>query len=118
MQPGPSPDCVSSRHTTQRVLILPKKKHALTGKQATAAGQSALPPGADDGGELKDFVDNYLALADQALGFMRRPGPQPELTVSTCLYCQHTLAASNLKLLAFAESLHVCPVKRSPNSHE
>jgi len=50
---------------------------------------------------------------------MRRPGPNNQLTISTCLHCQHTIAASNLKLLAFAENLHVCPAKQpAPSAHK
>ncbi|HET7751537.1 MAG TPA: hypothetical protein VFK81_19250 [Terriglobales bacterium] len=45
---------------------------------------------------------------------MRRPGPNHHLTISTCVHCQHTIAATDLKLLAFAENLHVCPAKREP----
>jgi hypothetical protein len=65
----------------------------------------------EEPGELKQFVENYLTLADKALGFNRRPGPN-HLTISTCLYCQHTIAATSLKLLAFAEGLHACPARR------
>lgn len=112
--PTPRPDCVSRRQTTQQVSILPKKKHLQTGQEEAGAPEPArLPASPEDSGELKEFVDNYLTLADKALGFMRRPGPNGELTISTCLYCQHTMAASNLKLLAFAENLHVCPAKQS-----
>lgn len=101
------------------MFILPKKKHLQTDKEETAPVRA----GAGSGGgeepelsELKEFVDNYLTLADKALGFMRRPGPNNQLTISTCLHCQHTIAASNLKLLAFAENLHVCPARR-PAGH-
>jgi hypothetical protein len=93
---------------------LPKRKHLQTSKEEnTLPAEPSGSLGADDPGELKDFVDNYLTLADKALGFRRRPGPTGQLTISTCLYCQHTLAASNLKLLSFAENLHVCPGKPS-----
>lgn len=91
---------------------LPKKKQVQTDKAET------LPPAAfprqatEDPGELQEFVDNYLTLADKALGFMRRPSPNNQLTISTCVHCQHTIAATDLKLLAFAENLHVCPAKR------
>lgn len=74
-------------------------------------GTSAPAAGSDDPTELKEFVENYLVLADKALGFMRRQGPN-QLTISTCVHCQHTIAASNLKLLSFAENLHVCPAKK------
>jgi hypothetical protein len=104
---------VSRRHTTQQVFILPKKKHGQTAQEEPAP-QAAFPrPVADEPGELQEFVDNYLTLADKALGFMRRPGQNSQLTISTCVHCQHTIGATNLKLLAFAENLHVCPLKRS-----
>jgi hypothetical protein len=104
---------VSRRHTTQQVFILRKKKHVQT-DQEEPAPQAAIPRlVADEPGELQEFVDNYLTLADKALGFMRRPGPNSQLTISTCVHCQHTIGATNLKLLAFAENLHVCPAKRA-----
>jgi hypothetical protein len=104
---------VSRRHPTQQVLILPRKKHLQIGKE-TALHQSSVParPATDDPGELQQFVENYLDLADKALGFIRRPGPNHQLTVSTCIHCQHTIAATNLKLLAFAENLHECPARQ------
>ncbi|HKU21395.1 MAG TPA: hypothetical protein VJQ50_10310 [Terriglobales bacterium] len=105
---------MSRRRTTQQVFILPRKKHLQIEQEQTAPQSAASGSGgADEPNELQEFVDNYLTLADKALGFMRRPGPNHQLTISTCLHCQHTIAASNLKLLAFAENLHVCPAKRS-----
>lgn len=105
---------MSRRHTTQQVFILPRKKRLHTDQEETGAAESpTLPAAPEESGELKEFVDNYLTLADKALGFMRRHGPGGALTISTCLYCQHTIASSNLKLLAFAENLHVCPAKPS-----
>jgi hypothetical protein len=111
---------VSRRRTTQQVFILPKRKHFQTEKGKTAPASAVSgSAGADEPSELKEFVDNYLTLADKALGFMRRPGPNNQLTISTCLHCQHTIAASNLKLLAFAENLHVCPAKQpAPSAHK
>jgi hypothetical protein len=108
-----APNSVSRRRTTQQVFTLPRKKHLQTDQEKTAP-QSAVSGsgGADEPSELQEFVDNYLTLADRALGFMRRPGPNHQLTISTCLHCQHTIAATDLKLLAFAENLHVCPAKR------
>lgn len=102
------------------MLILPRKKHLQKDKEA-ALHQPSVParPAADDPGELQKFVENYLDLADKALGFIRRPGPNHQLTVSTCIHCQHTIAATNLKLLAFAENLHACPAIQSPSpSHK
>jgi hypothetical protein len=96
------------------VLILPKKKHFQTGRAETVPPAALPSPTAEEPGELQEFVDNYLTLADKALGFMRRPGPNHHLTISTCVHCQHTIAATDLKLLAFAENLHVCPAKREP----
>jgi hypothetical protein len=93
------------------VLILPKKKHVPTDKEKPSPPAAFARP-AEEPGELQEFVDNYLTLADKALGFMRRPGPNHQLTISTCVHCQHTIAATALKLLAFAENLHVCPAKR------
>jgi hypothetical protein len=91
---------------------LSKKKHVQADKEKPAP-QTAFPsPAAEEPAELQEFVDNYLTLADKALGFMRRPGPNNQLTISTCVHCQHTIAATDLKLLAFAENLHVCPAKR------
>lgn len=87
-------------------------------KASHPANSEVSPPGTepgpvlDESGELKEFVENYLTLADKALGFMRQAGPNPHLTISTCVHCQHTIAATSLKLLAFAENLHVCPAKR------
>lgn len=106
---------MSRRHPTQQVLILPGKRHLQKGKE-TALHQPSVPgrPATDDPGELQQFVENYLDLADKALGFMRRPGPHGQLTVSTCIHCQHTIAATNLKLLAFAENLHACPARQPP----
>lgn len=94
-----------------RVSTLSKKKRVDSGPEATHAGEAPPASAADDTGELKQFVENYLTLADKALGFARRPGPN-NLTISTCMYCQHTIAATNPKLLAFAESLHDCPARR------
>lgn len=96
---------------------LPQKQQIHTGKREVPdkqepALESPARPATEESGELKEFVDNYLTLADKALGFMRRPGNN-DLTISTCCYCQHTIASTNLKLLAFAENLHVCPVKPS-----
>jgi hypothetical protein len=88
---------------------LPKKKIT---HQDNREVPRASPPAADDSGELREFVDNYLTLADKALGFLRQPGPNHNLTVSTCIHCQHTIAATDHKLLAFAENLHVCPARR------
>ncbi len=91
---------------------MPKKKHLHTGKEKPPS-QAALPsPATEEPEEVQEFVDNYLTLAGKALGFMRRPGPNSQLTISTCVHCQHTIAATDLKLLAFAENLHVCPAKR------
>ncbi len=103
---------MSRRRTTQQVFIWPKRKQLQTDQEENVS-QSAIcgSSGADEPSELQEFVDNYLTLADKALGFMRRPGPNEQLTISTCLHCQHTIAASNLKLLAFAENRHVCPAK-------
>jgi hypothetical protein len=99
--------------TTQQVFNLPRKKHFQAGKeQALAESPSSSRPAGEDPGELQQFVDNYLTLADKALGFMRRPGNN-NLTISTCCFCKHTIASTNLKLLGFAESLHVCPAKPS-----
>jgi hypothetical protein len=91
---------------------LPKKKQAQTDKAETAPPVAFPPKAGEEPGELQEFVDNYLTLADKALGFMRRPGPHNQLTISTCAHCQHTIAATDLKLLAFAENLHACPAKR------
>jgi hypothetical protein len=91
---------------------LPKRRQLKTDKEKTAP-QAAFPsPPTEEPGEVQEFVENYLTLADKALGFMRRPGPNRQLTISTCVHCQHTIAATDLKLLAFAENLHVCPAKR------
>ena len=93
------------------MFILPKKKSLEKPSAGEPPARSAKTR--DDPGELKNFVDNYLTLADKALGFKRQPGPNDQLTISICLSCQHTIAATSLKLLAFAESLHVCPAKRA-----
>lgn len=90
---------------------MPKKKHVRAEKQKPTQ-DPFLSPATEEPGEVQEFVDNYLTLADKALGFMRRPGPNGQLTISTCVHCQHTIAATDLKLLAFAENLHVCPAKR------
>jgi hypothetical protein len=90
---------------------LPKKKQVQTEKAETLFPDSFPRQVTEEPGELQEFVDNYLTLADKALGFMRRPGPNNQLTISTCVHCQHTIAATDLKLLAFAENLHVCPAK-------
>lgn len=90
------------------------KKHIHPAKSEVLPHSAPAPEaGVDDSGELKEFVDNYLTLADKALGFVRRPGPNAHLTISVCTHCQHTIAATSLKLLAFAENLHVCPAKHS-----
>jgi hypothetical protein len=91
---------------------LPKKKQVQTDKADTAHPAAFPQQATEEPGELREFVDNYLTLADKALGFMRRPGPNNQLTISTCVHCQHTIGATDLKLLAFAENLHVCPAKR------
>lgn len=97
----------------KRKRIQPVKIEVLSQKTGAPAA------GADDPQELKEFVQNYLVLADKALGFMRRQRPNSQLTISTCVHCQHTIAASNLKLLSFAENLHVCPAKQStPAGHK
>jgi hypothetical protein len=59
---------------------------------------------------LETLIDKYLELADTASGFRRRSTPNRRLTVSTCIRCQRIAAARDPKLLAFVESLHVCPV--------
>ena len=100
------------RATTQQVFTLPQKKAAHPEKRKVSPRSTEPGSGVDESGELKEFVDNYLTLADKALGFMRQAGPNPHLTISTCVHCQHTIAATSLKLLAFAENLHVCPAKR------
>jgi len=100
------------RATTQQVFILPHKKATHREKRKVFPQSAETGSGVDEPGELKEFVDNYLTLADKALGFMRQAGPNPHLTISTCVHCQHTIAATNLKLLAFAENLHVCPAKQ------
>ena len=91
---------------------LSKKKRVHAVRERTQPKQASPPAAAEDSGELKEFVENYLTLADKALGFARRPGPN-NLTISTCMHCQHTIAATNVKLLAFAESLHACPAHHS-----
>ncbi|HEV2115825.1 MAG TPA: hypothetical protein VGR48_07360 [Terriglobales bacterium] len=92
---------------------MPKKKHLPAVREEPVPEQSfPAPARADEPGELKEFVENYLNLADRALGFVRRPAPNNQLTISTCIHCQHTIAATDLKLLGFAENLHVCPAKR------
>jgi hypothetical protein len=95
------------------VFILPKKKHVQTDQEKRASQAAFRRPAAEEPGELQEFVDNYLTLADKALGFMRQPGPNSQLTISTCVHCQHTIGATDLKLLAFAENLHLCPAKRT-----
>ena len=94
----------------RRVFTLSKKKRVDAGPEQIPPAETLPASAADETGELKQFVDNYLTLADKALGFARRPGPN-NLTISTCMYCQHTIAGSSLKLLAFAENLHVCPAR-------
>ena len=91
---------------------MPKKIHVKAEKQKPTPAAAFPSPATEEPGEVQEFVDNYLTLADKALGFMRRPGPNGQLTISTCVHCQHTIAATDLKLLAFAENLHVCPAKR------
>ena len=88
-----------------------KKKRAHAVREQSPPEKASPPPATEDSGELKEFVENYLTLADKALGFTRRSGPN-NLTISTCVYCQHTIAATNLRLLAFAESLHACPARQ------
>lgn len=100
------------RATAQQVFMLLKKKVSHPEKSKVIERGTEPGPVADESGELKEFVDNYLTLADKALGFMRQAGPNPNLTISTCVHCQHTIAATSLKLLAFAENLHVCPAKQ------
>ena len=106
--------------TAQQGFILPKKKHVKAEKQKLTPQDPFLSPATEEPGEVQEFVDNYLTLADKALGFMRRPGPNGQLTISTCVHCQHTIAATDLKLLAFAENLHACPAKRehAPVQHD
>ena len=106
------------RATIQQVFTLPPKKNTHTHKSEVPAHSSVPGLGAEESGELKEFVDNYLTLADKALGFTRYPGPNPHLTISVCLHCQHTIAATSLKLLAFAENLHACPSKQREPSPE
>lgn len=91
---------------------MPRKKHVQPHREKHPPQAEFPTPAPEEPGELQEFVDNYLTLADKALGFMRRPGPHHQLTISTCVHCQHTIAATDLKLLAFAENLHVCPAKR------
>jgi hypothetical protein len=62
--------------------------------------------------ELEILVDRYLDLADRATGFRRHSLPN-NLTVSTCNRCQRIAAALQITLLAFVESLHVCPDSKS-----
>lgn len=94
------------------MFTLAQNKHSHPAKPDILPHSAPTPEaGVEESGELKDFVDNYLTLADKALGFVRRPGPNAHLTISTCTQCQHTIAATSLKLLAFAENLHVCPAR-------
>ena len=99
---------------------MPKKIHVKSEKQKHPFQAPFPSPATEEPGEVQEFVENYLTLADKALGFMRRPGPNGQLTISTCVHCQHTIAATDLKLLAFAENLHVCPAKRehAPVQHD
>ena len=59
--------------------------------------------------ELGSLVDKYLDLADRATGFRRHLTANNRITVSTCIRCQRIAAALDPRLLAFIETLHVCP---------
>ena len=62
--------------------------------------------------ELDSFVGGYLELADTAIGFRHHLAANDKLIVSICTHCQRIAAAPDPRLLAFTESLHVCPEKK------
>lgn len=102
---------LTAAENTPGPTLRPKRRYPNENKPEI---REQAPPVAngDEATELKEFVQNYLDLADTAMGFSRRTGVHKQLTISTCRQCQHTIAATDVTLLAFVESLHVCREKR------